>query len=86
MRRGVVGQVGPGKGRAAHRLAERIEIPVLPGLLRPTEHIQHPACMAAARSQRVCQPEPAKQRVGGRFGREKTGLAEAGEDRVQGER
>ena len=78
MRRGVVGQVGPGKGRAAHRFAERIGIPVLPGLLRPAKHIQHPACMAAARSQRVCQPEPAEQRIGGRFGREKTGLAEAG--------
>ena len=49
-----------------------------PRFLCIAKGVQHTSRMNTPRSHNISQPEPAEQRVGGRFGREKTGLAEAG--------
>ena len=53
---------------------EGISVPGLPCLLRPAEGVQHGSGPLTARAQRPRQPEPAQERVGGRFGREKAQL------------
>ena len=74
MLRRVVGQERPLRCPRPCRAAERIAPPLLPRLLRPAKRIQNAAVVAAAHAQRPGQPEPAEQRVGGRFGREEAGL------------